>query len=300
MFDPATFADGAPQAFFDRIRREEPAYRNDDPDFGTIWSLTRYADIRMVSADNARFHENAGIMYPFVVKSGPSFDNQMALQHGPRHTRLRRMIQGALPSPGGRAQFDRWIRDVCVEIVGRVREAGTFDAIPMIAAALPAQVIASLRGIPDEARGNLLGWAARIFSRQDPEVGFAGFVEAREQVYEYSHVLRNPQAADEADGRRLSGRGRNQPARGKRERPADRGVPGRLARIFRGSLQRLPQPVIRRRRAGGSPLRSRAAEPEPGRPSRRTRWLRSRRWHSSCRTGSSRRARCWRACRMPC
>ena len=42
------------------------------------------------------------------------------------------------------ARFEYGIREICVRIVRAVQEKQTFDAIPLIAAELPAQVVASI------------------------------------------------------------------------------------------------------------------------------------------------------------
>jgi len=197
LVDPQSFVDGPPHAFFDLIRKEDPAYRIDDPNCGTLWNLTRYADIRKISANNELFSSECGVLYPLVREEGEQFDNQMLFHSGARHARLRGMVQGAL-TPRVVAQFDHWIREICVRIVGDIQERGRFDAIPLIAAELPAQVISSVLGIPDEDRGNLLKWAVAIFGRVDPEIGFEGFFQARGQVLAYALELRELKRANPA------------------------------------------------------------------------------------------------------
>lgn len=190
LVDPRTFVDGPPHAFFDQIRTDDPAYLIEDPVYGRLWSLTRYADIRKISADNVTYTSSAGVMYPLIRETGPRFENQMLFHAGPRHTRLRGMVQSAL-TPRVVSQFDKWIREICVRIVADIKAAGRFDAIPMIAAELPAQVIASLLGIPDEHRGNLLKWAVDVFGRMDPDIGPAGYLKAREAAEAYALELRD-------------------------------------------------------------------------------------------------------------
>jgi cholest-4-en-3-one 26-monooxygenase len=113
----------------------------------------------------------------------------MLLHNGARHSRLRGLVQGAL-TPRVVAQFDHWIREICVRIVGEVRVAGRFDAIPAIAAELPAQVISSILGIPEEDRGKLLRWAVELFGRVDPDIGFERAIAARNAVEDYASRLR--------------------------------------------------------------------------------------------------------------
>jgi cholest-4-en-3-one 26-monooxygenase len=189
LVDPKVFANGPPHAFFDLIRREDPAYRIDDPHFGTLWSLTRQADIRKVSANNALYSSRNGIMYPMVNETGPRYENQLLFHSGARHSRLRGLVAGAL-TPRVVARFDPWIREICVRIVREIKEKGRFDAIPAIAAELPAQVISSVLGIPEEDRGRILNWAVNVFGRLDPEIGVEGFMAAREAAENYALSLR--------------------------------------------------------------------------------------------------------------
>jgi len=190
LVDPQAFADGPPHDFFDLVRREDPLYRIDDPRYGTLWNLTRLSDIRKVSANNTLFSSAGGVMYPLAPPQGAPFQNNMIYHNGARHNRLRNLVQGAL-TPRVVAQFDGWIRDVCVQIVARVKELKSFDVIPVIAAELPAQVISSLLGIPEEDRDKLLKWAVDVFGRMDPEVGFAGYLAARQEAGAYAIGLRD-------------------------------------------------------------------------------------------------------------
>jgi cholest-4-en-3-one 26-monooxygenase len=190
LVDPRSFADGPPHAFFDIIRREDPLHRIDDPKYGTIWNLTRHQDIRRVSANNALFSSGEGVMYPLYKPEGERAQNNMLLHNGAQHSRLRGLVQGAL-TPRIVAQFDHWIREICVRIIADIKRAGQLDAVPAIAAELPAQVISSILGIPDEDRGKLLKWAVELFGRIDPEIGFERALAARNRVEEYALHLRD-------------------------------------------------------------------------------------------------------------
>jgi hypothetical protein len=70
------------------------------------------------------------------------------------------------------ARFEHGIREICVRIVRAVQEKQTFDAIPLIAAELPAQVVASILVVPEEDRHLIVSWANDMFGRMDPEIEF--------------------------------------------------------------------------------------------------------------------------------
>jgi cholest-4-en-3-one 26-monooxygenase len=190
LVDPATFAEGTPHDYFDHLRREDPCKYDADPrgDRG-LWGLTRYADIRAVSMDKVRFTSSNGFLYPSRAQGGSRTHDNIMYNDGPRHERLRGFVAGAF-TPRVVAQFDHWIREICVDIVRDVNAAGSFDAIPMIAAELPAQVVASILGVPDEQRHNILKWATGLFGRLDPEIGFEGAYAAQTASEDYAFELR--------------------------------------------------------------------------------------------------------------
>ncbi|MCS3835697.1 cholest-4-en-3-one 26-monooxygenase [Pseudomonas sp. JAI111] len=188
LVDPATFAEGPPHTYFDYLRAQDPCHLQDDPRGGKLWSLTRHADIRALSMDKERFTSAFGFLYPNVPAGTRGEDNLM-FTDGPRHARLRSFLAGSF-SPRVVAQFDHWIREICVAIVSKVKTVGSFDAIAEIAAELPAQVIASILGVPNEDRHNIVTWATALFGRMDPEIGIQGYMAARTQVEAYALELR--------------------------------------------------------------------------------------------------------------
>jgi len=201
LLDPATFMKGPPHDYFDALRRDDPCHEIANPLGGSIWALTRAADIRSVSMDTARFTSTQGFMYPSAMIStiraaGQDTDafrsviaNNLMWQNGPRHDRLRGFLASAF-SPRVVGQFDHWIREICVRIVREINEKKRFDAIPQIAAELPAQVIASILGVPEADRHRILDWAILMFGRMDPEIGFEGGARARQEVIDYVAWLR--------------------------------------------------------------------------------------------------------------
>jgi cholest-4-en-3-one 26-monooxygenase len=178
LLNAATFRDGPPHALFDHLRKTDPVYGQPDPINGvTAWSLTRFADLRAVSGDVATFSIARGHQYPTPRAYAAAMGNNIMFNDPPRHTRLRSFGAKAF-SPSVVTRFDGWIREICVSIVDSVARQDTIDMVPMIAAELPGQVIASIMGVPDADRRNLIGWASQIFGRLDPEVGLEVAMQA--------------------------------------------------------------------------------------------------------------------------
>ena len=182
-----TYADGIPHDIFDHLREHDPVYGQPNPiNGGTAWSLTRHADIRTVGASPEIFSTTRGVQYP-----GPDNytrpDNIM-WQEPARHAHLRGFAALAF-SPRVVARFSDWIRDICVTILDDVQARGRIDAVPSIAAELPAQVIARIIGVPDHDRPRIIALVNEIFGRLDPEIGIERATAAPNRIREYAKEL---------------------------------------------------------------------------------------------------------------
>jgi len=173
LLNPATFAKGVPHEAFDRLRVAAPVYGQPNPKGGTCWSLTRHVDIRAVSTDAANFTSTLGFYFPNIGPHMAGYKRcSVMFNDPPTHTRLRSFAAKAFSAPVV-ARFEEWIREICQEIVQEVLVQGKapFDAIPLIAAALPGRVIAKVIGVPDGMRHQIVDWATTIFGHLDPEIG---------------------------------------------------------------------------------------------------------------------------------
>jgi cholest-4-en-3-one 26-monooxygenase len=190
LLSASTFAAGPPHEIFDRLREEAPVYGQADPiNGGTVWSLTRFADIREVSMDRDRFTITQGHQFPTTRAYAAAMRDNIMFNDPPRHTRLRSFAAAAF-SPRVVARFETWIRGLCVEIIDNLLRNERIDMIPMVAAELPGQVIASIMGVPDKDRHNLIDWATAVFGRLDPEIGLEKAMAGVATVREYARELR--------------------------------------------------------------------------------------------------------------
>jgi cholest-4-en-3-one 26-monooxygenase len=190
LTDPAVFADGPPHSIFDELREHAPVYGQPHPSGGTIWSLTRHADVREASINVAVFSSAQGIVFPNSPERLAFLRENMMFNDPPVHTRLRAFAAKAF-SPAVVARFEQWIRELCADIADDVlRREGAFDAIENIAAALPARVITTILGVPEKDRAALVKLIMRGFAESDPDIGQHEARAASTKVADYSIELR--------------------------------------------------------------------------------------------------------------
>ncbi|HKX39659.1 MAG TPA: cytochrome P450, partial [Burkholderiaceae bacterium] len=161
------------------LREHAPVKRM--PDGGVL--LTRYADIVAVYKDPKTYssdkHEE------FAPKYGDSplyahHTTSLVFNDPPLHTRVRRLIAGALTPRHIAAMEDGLVRLVdslldAIEV--RARRGETIDLIESFASAIPVEVIGNLLHVPHAQRGPLRGWSLAILGALEPVL--SAEVEAR-------------------------------------------------------------------------------------------------------------------------
>ena len=89
LLTPETFENGPPHDVFDDLRHNDPVHGQPNPFGGTIWSLTRHADIREAATNVALFSSAQGIVYPNSPERLAFLRDNMMFNDPPVHTRLR-------------------------------------------------------------------------------------------------------------------------------------------------------------------------------------------------------------------
>jgi len=193
LTDPAVFHGGVPHAEFDRLRSEAPVHwtpTSTGAATGGFWSLTRHDDIANAGRDTLTFTSTRGIRYPSAYNLPVSFRDNVIQNDPPRHTEIRRLV-GAAFTPRMVARFSDWITDQVKVILDGLTGRGACDLVPLVAAELPAQVICSVMGVPDDKRRQVVQWADQIFSESRYEDGIQRSNAASQAVMEYALELRD-------------------------------------------------------------------------------------------------------------
>ncbi|MDL4775897.1 cytochrome P450 [Actinomadura xylanilytica] len=138
-----------PWTVYARLRADAPVHH--DAANG-LWGIARHADVFAIERDPRTWTNSGG--YRPQLPSDPS----MIGLDDPEHMRRRRMVYQRF-TPRGVAGYADRIRSTAVECIETALEAGTVDAVPALAAPLPARVIGWLLGFPEEAWPQLVHWS---------------------------------------------------------------------------------------------------------------------------------------------
>lgn len=221
-FDPAhldaAFLDN-PYPTYHFLREFDPVHRCADGSY----FLTRYDDVAAIYRDR-RFSSDKKV--EFRPKFGDSWlyvhhTTSLVFNDPPLHTRVRRLIMGAL-TPRALAALEPQLVALVDRLLDRAAERGTMDLIEDFAAAIPIEVIGDLLGVPRADRGPLRGWSLAILGALEPVIteeqrtrGNNAVAEFRDYliglVAERRRNMRDPEQdvlsrliAGEADGEKLT------------------------------------------------------------------------------------------------
>jgi cytochrome P450 family 142 subfamily A polypeptide 1 len=140
---------GDPGPVYSYLRQEAPVYH--DAENG-LWGISRHADIFAIER-NPKVWTNSGGYRP-QLPSDPS----MIGMDDPEHAHRRRMVY-QLFTPRGVSRYAERIRATSVELITAALREGSVDAVPALAAPLPARVIGWLLGFPEEDWPQLAHWS---------------------------------------------------------------------------------------------------------------------------------------------
>ncbi|SAL74693.1 cytochrome P450 [Caballeronia terrestris] len=165
--DASFYAD--PYPVYDALRTHEPVKRMPD---GSLF-LTRYRDIQAVYRDAKAFSSDKTV--EFGPKYGPStplyahHTTSLVFNDAPRHTRVRKLIAGALTARAI-AAMEPGLIALVDGLLDRAQERGQFDLIDGFASAIPVEVIGNLLDVPHNEREPLRDWSLAILGALEPSL----------------------------------------------------------------------------------------------------------------------------------
>ncbi|MBV9117150.1 MAG: cytochrome P450, partial [Acetobacteraceae bacterium] len=134
--------------------------------------LTRHADLLNAYRDTKVFSSDKRTEFK------PKFGDSLLYEHHttslvfndpPLHTRVRRLIAGAL-TPRAIAAMEPSLVALVDGLLDRMAEKGRVDLIEDFAAAIPVEVIGNLLAVPRDERGPLRDWSLAILGALEPVV----------------------------------------------------------------------------------------------------------------------------------
>jgi cytochrome P450 len=182
---PEFYAD--PYPTYRALREHEPVKRLPNGSY----FLTRYDDL--VSAYKSTKLFSSDKKKEFAPKYGDSLLYQhhttsLVFSDPPAHTRVRRLIMGAL-SPRAIAEMEPDLIGLVDRLLDALARKGNVELIADFAAAIPVQVIGSLLDVPMEEREPLRDWSLAILGALEPVISPEVFTRGNAAVKDFLDYL---------------------------------------------------------------------------------------------------------------
>src|SRR5215213_7150465 len=186
---PAFYAD--PYPTYRALRETEPVKRLPNGSY----FLTRYDDLVAAYKNTKAFSSDK--KKEFSPKYGASLlyehhTTSLVFNDPPAHTRVRRLIMGAL-SPRAIAGMEpdliRLVERLLDAIAAKEKVKGKVDLIDDFAAAIPIEVIGNLLDVPEDEREPLRDWSLPILGALEPVIGPEAFARGNKAVGDFLSYL---------------------------------------------------------------------------------------------------------------
>jgi hypothetical protein len=176
-----------PYPTYRALRENEPVKRLPNG----AWFLTRYDDLVTAYKNTKAFSSDK------KKEFAPKYGNSLLYEHHttslvfndpPIHTRVRRLIMGAL-SPRAIAEMEGDLIRLVDSLLDRIKAKGSFDLIGDFAAAIPVEVIGNLLDVPHDEREPLRDWSLAILGALEPVISEAAFTRGNKAIEDFLAYL---------------------------------------------------------------------------------------------------------------
>lgn len=183
---PAGFVDD-PYPWYAQLRRQSPVHRLSERSF----FLSRYDDVITAYRDPRTSSDKQ-------AEFSPKFGDSPLLEHHttslvfndpPLHTRVRRLIMGAL-NQGAIKKMEQGLIQLIEGLLDNIENQDSVDMIGDFAARIPIEVIGNLLDIPRDERNPLRGWSLAILSALEPVPDPNVLKTGNQAVNEFTDYLR--------------------------------------------------------------------------------------------------------------
>ena len=176
-----------PYPTYRALRENEPVKRLPNG----AWFLTRYDDL--VTAYKATKVFSSDKKKEFLPKYGnsPLYEHHttsLVFNDPPAHTRVRRLIMGAL-SPRAIAAMEPDLIKLVDGLLDGLAAKASFDLIDDFAAAIPIEVIGNLLDVPHGEREPLRDWSLAILGALEPVISAEVFARGNKAVEDFLAYL---------------------------------------------------------------------------------------------------------------
>lgn len=163
---PADFL-ANPYPVYAALREREPVRRMPD---GSVF-LTRSADLMAVYRDAQAFSSDKRVEFAPKYGAGSALfehhTTSLVFNDPPLHTRVRRLIMGAL-TRRAIAEMEPGLVQLVDQLLDDMQARGGGDLIEDFASAIPVEIIGNLLDVPHAERGPLRAWSLAILGALEP------------------------------------------------------------------------------------------------------------------------------------
>ena len=155
------------------------------------WFLTRYDDLVSAYKNTKLFSSDKKKEFAPKYGASPLFEHHttsLVFNDPPAHTRVRRLIMGAL-SPRAIAEMEGDLVALVDGLLDALAAGGKVDLIEDFASAIPIEVIGNLLGVPRDERGPLRDWSLAILGALEPVISAEAFARGNAAVKDFLAYL---------------------------------------------------------------------------------------------------------------
>ena len=177
-----------PYPTYRALRENEPVKRLPNGSY----FLSRYDDLLTAYKNTKAFSSDK--KKEFAPKYGSSLlfehhTTSLVFNDPPAHTRVRRLIMGAL-SPRAIADMEGALIALVDRLLDAIAAKGRFELIGDFASAIPVEVIGNLLDVPRDERGALREWSLAILGALEPVIGQEAFARGNKAVEDFLAYLK--------------------------------------------------------------------------------------------------------------
>jgi cytochrome P450 len=182
---PEFYAD--PYPTYRALREHEPVKRMPNGS----WFLTRYDDLISTYKNTKLFSSDKKKEFYPKYGASPLYEHHttsLVFNDPPAHTRVRRLITGAL-SPRAIAAMEPDLIALVERLLDGLAAKDNVDLIEDYAAAIPIEVIGNLLDVPHGERGPLRDWSLAILGALEPVISAEAFARGNNAVKDFLAYL---------------------------------------------------------------------------------------------------------------
>src|SRR6478735_2002376 len=176
-----------PYPTYRALRENEPVKRLPN---GTVF-LTRYDDLVTTYKNTKSFSSDKKREFAPKYGDTPLYEHHttsLVFNDPPAHTRVRRLIMGAL-SPRAIAEMEPDLIALVDRLLDSLAAKGSVELIGDFASAIPVQVIGNLLDVPMEEREPLRDWSLAILGALEPVISAEVFARGNKAVKDFLGYL---------------------------------------------------------------------------------------------------------------